>query len=80
MDEVILLGLNWLRGLPRGICADEAVKDAAGLPNGWPAYTPLVHKLLALAMCECSLALIACILEPDCMAGQCGNAEAQLPD
>ena len=50
MDEVILLGLNWLRGLPRGICADAIVKVAPGLPDLWPGITPLVHKLLALAV------------------------------
>ena len=67
VDEVILLGLNWLRGLPRGICAEATVKDAPGLPELWPGHSPLVHKLLALAMCNPPLAC-------SCTSGQLPHA------
>ena len=49
-DEVILLGLQWLRSLPHGICAEAGVRAETLSWEGGSSQHPLLHKLLALAL------------------------------
>ena len=69
-DEVILLGLQWLRSLPHGICAEAGVRIETLSREGGGAQHPLLHKLLALAL-GASFLVIRMLLCPGAARSAC---------
>ena len=61
-DEVILLGLQWLRNLPQGLCAEAGVQpDQLGWEPGSSQHL-LLQKLLALTVGEPRTIAVAALL------------------